>query len=113
MEYSWPGNVRELENVIERMLVLLEGNVIRPSDIPVDIREGIEVEAPEAAEPLFKTIPIDYKEARVRFETEYIKELLDKTNGSVSQAAKISGMSRRNLYEKMDKLGLQSQEFKK
>jgi DNA-binding NtrC family response regulator len=113
MEYSWPGNVRELENVVERMLVLLEGAVIRPSDIPIDIREGMKVETPDMMEPIFKSIPIDYKEARVRFETEYIKELLDKTNGSVSEAAKISGMSRRNLYEKMEKLGLQSQEFKK
>ncbi|MBN1899830.1 sigma-54-dependent Fis family transcriptional regulator, partial [Candidatus Sumerlaeota bacterium] len=107
------GNVRELENVIERMLVLLEGSVIRPSDIPVDIREGIEVETPQISEPALKTVPIDYKEARVRFETEYLKEILDKTNGSVSEAARISGMSRRNLYEKMEKLGLQSQEFKK
>jgi len=111
--YFWPGNVRELENVIERMLVLLEGKVIRPSDIPRDIREGIEVETPEETEPVLKTIPIDYREARTRFESEYLRELLEKTNGSVSQAARISGISRRNLYDKLDKLGLQPQEFKK
>ena len=113
VQYSWPGNVRELENVIERMLVLLEGNVIKPSDIPADIRSGIEVPVPEESLPVPKGIPIDYKEARVRFESEYLRELLDRAGGSVSEAAKISGISRRNLYEKLDKLGLHPQEFKK
>jgi len=112
-QYSWPGNVRELENVMERMLVLLEGSTIKPSDIPVDIRGGIEVVPAKEREPLLRAIPIDYKEARVRFETEYLKELLEKTRGSVSEAAKISGISRRNIYEKLDKMGLQPQEFKK
>jgi len=112
-QYSWPGNVRELENVIERMIVLLEGNVIRPSDIPIDIRSGIEVPVSEEIRPVLKTIPIDYREARVRFESEYLRELLDRAGGSVSEAAKISGISRRNLYEKLDKLGIHPQEFKK
>ncbi|MBI3071013.1 MAG: sigma-54-dependent Fis family transcriptional regulator, partial [Deltaproteobacteria bacterium] len=38
--FSWPGNVRELENVIERLIVLIDGDEIRLSDLPAEIREG-------------------------------------------------------------------------
>ncbi len=111
-QYSWPGNVRELENVIERMLVLLDGDTITADGIPVDIREGIKVAAPQVSEPVIRTVPIDYREARTRFESEYIRELLEKTSGSVTEAARLSGISRRNLYEKLEKLGIQPDEFK-
>ena len=40
LEYDWPGNVRELENVIERALILDEGGVIGPEDLPEKIRFG-------------------------------------------------------------------------
>jgi len=110
--YPWPGNVRELENVLERSLVLLEGGSIRSSDVPSDIRGALtEEKIPSASNE--REIPIDYHEARNRFETEYLRELLNKAGGSVTEAAKISGISRRNLYEKMEKLGIVSEEFKK
>src|SRR5690606_28286179 len=40
MQYDWPGNVRELRNLIESMVVLATGHVIRPEDIPIDVRTG-------------------------------------------------------------------------
>lgn len=111
--YYWPGNVRELENVIERIIVLLDGEMIELEDVPADIRNGMapRVGLPPAAPQ--KTIPVDYKEARVQFETDYLRELLERTGGSVSEAARISGVSRRNLYEKLEKLGIRPEEFKK
>nr|HQH12278.1 helix-turn-helix domain-containing protein [Candidatus Sumerlaeota bacterium] len=60
-----------------------------------------------------RAIPADYREARTQFESEYMRELLEITGGSVTEAARLSGVSRRNLYEKLEKLGLQPDEFKK
>jgi DNA-binding NtrC family response regulator len=40
MEYSWPGNIRELRNLVESMVVLAPGRVIRPEDIPEEVRQG-------------------------------------------------------------------------
>jgi len=111
--YYWPGNVREMENVIERILVLLDGDMIEPEDIPADIRNGMALRVvPLPAAPQ-KAIPVDYKEARGQFETDYLRELLERTGGSVSEAARISGVSRRNLYEKLERLGIRPEEFKK
>jgi DNA-binding NtrC family response regulator len=112
IHYRWPGNVRELENVIERILVLLDGNIIKPDDIPADIRDEFQINQPDSPQKPGKTVPVDYKEARTQFEREYLRELLEKTKGSVSRAAGISGISRRNFYEKLDKLGIQLDEFK-
>ncbi len=56
---------------------------------------------------------IEYKSARQQFETEYITELLRQAEGNITEAARISGMSRRNLYEKIEKLGLDLEQFKK
>ena len=41
MAYDWPGNVRELESVIERALLLAEGDEILPADLPAAVRAGI------------------------------------------------------------------------
>jgi len=115
-QYRWPGNVRELENVLERVIVLLEGDVIKAEDIPADIRNNLTPSKILGSEPQpisTRAIPADYREARTQFESEYMRELLEITGGSVTEAARLSGVSRRNLYEKLEKLGLQPDEFKK
>ena len=115
-QYRWPGNVRELENVLERVIVLLEGDVIKAEDIPADIRNNLTPSKILGSEPQpvsTRAIPADYREARTQFESEYMRELLEITGGSVTEAARLSGVSRRNLYENLEKLGLQPDEFKK
>ncbi|MFH0793715.1 MAG: sigma-54 dependent transcriptional regulator [bacterium] len=110
--YSWPGNVRELENLIERMVVLLEGQTITLKDIPTDVlyptlrREaGVGAAGAEGESA-------DYRTAKERFEHDYITDLLRRSNGSISAAARASGISRRNLYEKIEKLGVDLSQFK-
>jgi DNA-binding NtrC family response regulator len=107
-DYPWPGNVRELENIIERIVVLLEGDEIRVEDIPSDIlvpsEIGEEMALPSARD--LSSSKADYRAARQQFETEYIIELLRKTRGNVAEAARLSGISRRNLYEKIERCGI-------
>jgi two-component system response regulator GlrR len=86
--YSWPGNVRELENVIHRIVVLSEDDLIEPKDLPIPV-------------PLNSSQSISHKEAKARaiehFERTYIAELLHKHNGNVTQAAREAKKDRRAL----------------
>jgi DNA-binding NtrC family response regulator len=99
MSYSWPGNVRELESTIERALLLGEGPLIVPADLPAGVRAG--VTAPRG--PLDLEIPesgIDLE----RLERSLIKKALAKAEGNVSRAARLLGLSRRTLQYRLEKL---------
>jgi two-component system, NtrC family, response regulator len=101
--YSWPGNVRELENVIERAMVLCRGDVIRPADLPPELRESPEIE--EGLDTLIsweKTLgeTLDVIEERM------IRQALKRAGNIQAQAAKALGISRSNLQYKMKKYGL-------
>jgi DNA-binding NtrC family response regulator len=100
VNYDWPGNVRELEAVIERSLLLGEGDVIQPADLPPAVRAGIThrgrgpatLEIPEAG--------IDLEGV----ERALIAKALEKTAGNVSRAARLLGLSRRTLQYRLEKM---------
>jgi DNA-binding NtrC family response regulator len=110
--YRWPGNVRELQNIIERTLVLLEGDEIRPEDLPADIINPTPSDHTPSSPGGF-TVNAEYRVAKEHFERIYFAALLSRTRGSVAEAARQSSMSRRNLYEKIDRLGLDIGQFKR
>jgi two-component system, NtrC family, response regulator AtoC len=92
MAYDWPGNVRELANVIERSLILSPGAVILPDDLPVQSRGlGPNREVTRLAD----------------LEKEHIICVLEKEGGNRKRAAKILGISVRNLYRKIKKYSIQ------
>lgn len=127
-KYGWPGNVRELENVIERCLVLSDGD-IELEDIPTDIRRaaeyGLTGEAISGGYPAITADQLaggttgagpgssgalqEFREARDQFEKDYLTRALATAKGNVSEASRITGLSRRHFYEKMDKLGLKDE----
>ncbi len=124
--YHWPGNVRELENIIERTVVLLDGETIGEGDLPADLagfggglapatppapQEPARGSLTAAAQELVKD-GTDYRDARDQFEREYLLEMLHQCVGSVTEAARRTGMSRRNLYEKIEKLDISLGEIK-
>ena len=85
--YSWPGNVRELENMIERSVILSKGSVIQMDELPQDIvHPALEEE---------KTIDAVMK--------NHILSVLDETGGNMTKAAKILGIQRMTLYNKLKK----------
>jgi DNA-binding NtrC family response regulator len=99
MAYDWPGNVRELESVIERALLLGEGDRIQPADLPGAVRAGIAVrrglmdlDIPESG--------IDIEE----LERTLIVKALQKSGGNVSRAARLLGLSRRTLQYRLEKI---------
>jgi len=90
LNYSWPGNVRELENIIEHGVILAKNNTITLAELPQDIIH------PTLAEG--KTI-----EAVTR---NHIIHVLEETMGNISEAAKILGIQRMTLYNKLKKYDL-------
>lgn len=103
-EYSYPGNVRELENIVERMAVLCDGNRIELRDLPLDVM----LAAAESASGDEDGTTLEYKDAKDKFEREYLARVIDAARGNISEAARISGISRRHFYEKLEKLNIKA-----
>jgi len=98
-EYDWPGNVRELESAVERALLLAEGDEIVPADLPGAVRAGFS--GPRG--PLALDIPdsgIDLE----ALERSLVMKALQKTDGNVSRAARLLGLSRRTLQYRLEKI---------
>lgn len=108
---KWSGNIRELENFIERVVIMSEADLIDVYDFPTDYAsanemsiDGIEKLARSAESLVSKQT--DFKEARDIFERQYLEAALRASKFNVSEAAKKANMSRRNMYEKIEKLGI-------
>ncbi len=110
--YAWPGNVRELENVIHREFLLGEGPVIRVTS--AHAADGAAA-APHPA--IDELTSLDFRAAKARivadFERSYLIELLSRTNGNLSYAARVSGKERSRLGKLVRKYGLARQQFSK
>jgi len=104
LQYAWPGNVRELENVVERTLVLSEGEIIDASDLPHYVSAGNTQSHPLRQSVLRGEIRLG--EAVDQFELELIRAALTQTGNNQTRAAELLGTTRRILKYKMDKLGL-------
>ncbi|MFN8176305.1 MAG: sigma-54 dependent transcriptional regulator [bacterium] len=103
MTYDWPGNVRQLQNKIKQSIVTTTHRLVTPEDIWLDVVEtpvrDVDVSRPYA----------DLKREMVDdFERVYLGKLLAGCAGNLSEAARRSGMHRKNLYVLMKKHGLPS-----
>jgi len=117
--YDWPGNVRELSNVLERALLLCEGDQITLADLP----EGITGVSPQGL-PLSldaeqfsqtwrdKTLPEICREALSQIERTYLTMVLTETGGRIGPTAQRAGIHPRGLYEKMKKYDLKKETFR-
>ena len=94
----WKGNVRELENALQRAVILGEGPLITPSDLPPDL-------APVAGDP---SLVDDLGEALRRFEKQHLERILRQTPDK-KEAAHRLGMGLSSLYRKITELGIQAQ----
>ncbi len=102
--YEWPGNVRELQNVIERLVILTEGDEIQLEDLPLRMRREIPPASPPAVQ--LGEEGIDLKKTLEDLENRLILEALKKTGGVKNQAAKLLGLNRTTLIEKLKKKNL-------
>jgi len=100
--YPWPGNVRELRNVIERLMIMVPGDVISPSDLSFLDPSGLT--RPAIADPA--GIRLKLHEARDQFERDLILRTLAEQQGNMSRTADVLGVERSNLYRKMKAFGI-------
>ncbi len=103
--YGWPGNVRELENIIERAVVLVEGDTLSEKDIPLDLSFG---KADNTRKVPARNL--SYQEAKKEviesFERDFFARVIESAGGNITEAAKLTEMDRKNLYEKLKKLNI-------
>lgn len=99
--YHWPGNVRQLKNAVERAVVLSKGDLL-DIDLMLDAnlpRNGLLGDK----ETLGKHHTLNLTEAKETFERDYLQNLLDVSKGSISDAARLAGRYRGDIYRLMNK----------
>lgn len=97
MESPWKGNIRELENVIERAVLLTDGQTIGEDSLFTTTRSNF----PQSGQVSI-TQPIPLKKAVEKAETAAIRQALLSTDGNRSKAAQLLGIGRRTLYDKIE-----------
>ena len=100
--YSWPGNVRELKNVIQRAILIAPGEELTADLIPARIREA----AGMSKDSDSQMFPIRLGMNLAAVEKEFIRMTLASTGGNKKEAAAILGISRRALYNKINRYRL-------
>ncbi len=102
--YEWPGNVRELENLIERLVILSGEGEIDVPDLPPKLREA---EPTPLATPQVPAMGLVFRDVVDRFESDLILQALERTHWNKNRAARLLGLNRTTLLEKMKKKGLE------
>lgn len=105
LNYAWPGNVRELENVIERSMLMVDGDTLRPEHLPISIvthsqngnTGGVAMDMKKAVTFCNQIVPLD------EIEEEILKQALKLNNYNMSLTAHKLGIGRTTLYRKLDK----------
>jgi DNA-binding NtrC family response regulator len=93
--YNWPGNIRELQNAIERAVLVCRGTVIEPEHVPLLKNE--------------KDRTLDDK-SLASIEKDHIEAILGETDWNISQSARVLGIDRVTLYNKIKKYGLKRED---
>src|SRR5207247_2606252 len=96
-DYSWPGNVRELRNEVERLVIMVQDDVIRSRDLSL----------PNGT--ISSTKASTLHESRAQFEKEFILSKLKENDWNISQTARLLGLERSYLYRKMKTYGIEKQ----
>lgn len=108
LEYRWPGNVRELRNLIERLVIMVQGERIERRNLPPALQHDRSRPKNASAGGGFFSL----QEARSAYERDYILRKLEENRGNVSRTAESLGLERSHLYRKMKSLGIATSEAK-
>jgi len=110
--YWWPGNVRQLRNEIQRAVAMsAPGGMIEPAHLSPEIGSSrLAGATPAAVAPRASrsAVPVSLASAVEQLERELIQTALDRSGGNISETARVLGLTRRGLYLKLRRLGLES-----
>jgi DNA-binding NtrC family response regulator len=92
-DYEFPGNVRELSNILERALIVSSGSVLQIGDLPETVQSAVQSRRLRSK-----------RQTLAELEAAYLKDTLAATKGNKTEAARILGISRKNLYERLARM---------
>ncbi|ABY38217.1 nitrogen assimilation response regulator NtrX [Brucella suis] len=105
--HSWPGNLRQLRNNVERLMILTRGDdpdeLVTADLLPAEIGDTLP-RAPTESDQHIMALPL--REARERFEKEYLIAQINRFGGNISRTAEFVGMERSALHRKLKSLGV-------
>jgi two-component system response regulator HydG len=115
--YRWPGNVRELENAIEHAVVFCRDDTMVAGDLPFGRQQAVDSEPPDGSKDArldARALDLPYREAKERaladFEALYFRNLLERSGGNVSEAARQAGLDRSNFRRAVKRAGLKTRD---
>jgi len=100
--YSWPGNVSELKNLVERLAIMGERDIIEDADLPAPYRPVSKQSGGSTGEQLFRIKKL--KDAKKAFEREFIQRKLQEKDKNITKTAEAIGVKRSYLYKKLKTL---------
>jgi two-component system response regulator AtoC len=117
--YPWPGNIRELENAVLHALALARDGTLEVDTLPPRVRErfapamvGGAAATPDPEVEDGVTLTEAKRKAALDFERRYLTKVLERAKGSVSEAARRSGLDRTNFRRLLQRHGLDATRFK-
>ncbi|MDN3510429.1 MAG: sigma-54 dependent transcriptional regulator [Candidatus Jettenia sp. CY-1] len=96
--YDWPGNIRELQNKVEHAVIMTNKTLITPEDLFTDVN--------------LKNTFNSYKDAKERFEREYVESILKISKGNVTSASKMAKRYRADIYKLIKKYNINTENYK-
>jgi DNA-binding NtrC family response regulator len=107
--YDWPGNIREVRNVIERAMVLCDGQELQAAHLPAELSDGFRLTSGPQVPGLQADLPpegVDLGKRVAELERRYIQDALERTGGNQTKAAELLSISRDQLRYRLEKYGL-------
>ncbi len=106
MHHPWPGNVRELRNFVERVIIMCPEETITEEQIRPFLEHGQGQKA-QVNDTIYEPyLAVEFKTAKKKFESEYLRMKLQNNSGNISKTAEEIGLERSHLYKKLKSLGL-------
>jgi two-component system response regulator AtoC len=105
LRYAWPGNVRELRNVLERAIILAPGKEVTVEHLPPEMGESAGARAEDTAKAASMSLPTEGLRLE-EVERDLVRQALESTGGNQVRAARLLGISRDALRNRMKKFGM-------
>jgi DNA-binding NtrC family response regulator len=112
LQNRWPGNIRELENAMERACVTSRDEFIRPENLPAEILKPNRPRIQQLPVDLSRPLTEQLTELTAAFEERYLRRALKRTRGHIGRTARLTGLSRRTITEKLALYHIEKAEFK-